>query len=133
MTIRAVLLGLFGAAFICAITYFNDAVIHQTNLVGNYLPLFVYGGLVIFVLTLYPLGRLIFRKWALTGTEVVVILALMLCACCIPGSGLMRIFTTTLVTPTQYVLKNPAWQAAPEGGGLAKNVITRAGTATYAG
>lgn len=124
MTIRAVLLGLFGAAFICGITYFNDAVIHQTNLVGNYLPLFVYGGLVLFVLTLYPLGRVIFKKWALSGTEIAVVLALTLCACCIPGSGLMRIFTTTLVTPKQYALKNPAWQTPPDGAGWRKTSLT---------
>ena len=35
MTIRAILLGLLGACFVCGFTYFNDAVMRQTYFVGN--------------------------------------------------------------------------------------------------
>jgi hypothetical protein len=39
MTLRAVILGLAGAAAICAVTYFNDAVIRQTQLTGKHVRL----------------------------------------------------------------------------------------------
>ena len=38
MTVRAVILGLLGAAFICGVTYINDAVMQQTFFIGNSMP-----------------------------------------------------------------------------------------------
>ena len=81
MSRRALLLGLIGAATICAITYFNDWVLRQTFLVGNHMPVSVYGGLLVVVLLN---GLLItYRgKWAFTGGELSLILAMPLAACC---------------------------------------------------
>ena len=52
MTVRAVLLGLLAAALVCGFCYFNDFVMHQTFLVGNYMPISVFGGLLVFLLGL---------------------------------------------------------------------------------
>ena len=100
MTLRAVILGLLGAAFVCVYTYFNDAVMHQTMFVGNTMPMCVYGGLLLFVLVVNPLlRRLGAGRYAFSGAELAASLVIALAACCIPGSGLMRTFTSTLIMP----------------------------------
>ena len=109
MTLRAVILGLLGAAAVCGFTYFNDAVMHQTMFIGNNMPLSVYGGLILFVLLLNPLLLLIGRRLALTGRELAVVLALTLAACCIPGSGLLRTFTSGLVMPRHFNRTETGW------------------------
>jgi hypothetical protein len=72
MTIRAVILGLVIAAFICGVTFFNDMVMRGTFFVGNYMPISVYGGLLIFVLVLNPLLSKISKKLVLNGKELAV-------------------------------------------------------------
>ena len=91
MTVRAVLLGLLGAGIICSFAYFNDWVMHQTQLVGNNMPMAVYGGLILFLLLLNPLLFYLRRKLALSGRELAVILAMVLASCAVPGAGLMRV------------------------------------------
>jgi hypothetical protein len=61
VTIRAVILGLLGAAFVCSYTYFNDWVMRQTMFVGNFMPISVYGLLVLFLALVYPLWRRVKR------------------------------------------------------------------------
>ena len=107
MTVRGVLLGLLGAAFICATTYFNDYVIQQSGLIGSNMPVSVYGGLVIFVLLINPL----FRRYAFSGRELVVALTITLAACCVPASGLMCTFTPTLMMPHHWARVEPGWRA----------------------
>ena len=70
MTLRAVILGLAGAAVICGATYVNDHVIRQTYLVGSSMPTGIYGGLVLFILLLNPaialvgLSVVVHRQWS---------------------------------------------------------------------
>lgn len=85
MTRRSVLLGLLGAALVCGASFLNDRVLRQTYLVGNNMPVSVYGTLILFLLFVNPL----LRKRHLSGGEMAVILALTLAACCLPGSGLL--------------------------------------------
>jgi len=106
MTVRSVVLGLLGAIAICAVTYLNDHVLRQTHLVGNHMPFAVYGLLIVFLLLLH-------RRWralALTGSEIAVIMAMVLASCAIPGSGLMRTFTASLILPHHYERTNPGWR-----------------------
>jgi hypothetical protein len=105
MSLRSVLLGLLGALFLCSVTYFSDRVLHQTDLIGNNFPVSVYGGLLLFLLLLRPW----FRPLALRGRELAVVLAIVLAACCIPGSGLLRFFTPALVMPHHYNRVEPGW------------------------
>ncbi|OPZ26616.1 MAG: hypothetical protein BWZ02_01943 [Lentisphaerae bacterium ADurb.BinA184] len=110
MTRRAILLGLVGAALVCAFTYFNDAVMRQTYLVGNNLPISVYGVLLVVVLVVNPLTFRLCRRRALSGAEIATALALTLAACSIPSSGLMRTFTASLVMPHHWQRTTPSWQ-----------------------
>jgi hypothetical protein len=110
MTRRAVLIGLLGAAWVCGVTYFNDAVMHQTYFVGNTLPISVYGLLILLLLLVHPLAVRFWPRLTLSGAEWAVILALTLSVCCIPGSNLMRYFTSALVMPHHYVRTTPSWE-----------------------
>jgi hypothetical protein len=110
VTIRAVILGLMGAAFVCAVTYFNDHVMMQTMFVGNSMPLSVYGGLILFLLLVNPAIAYLKKRWAFTGAEFAVILALTLAACSIPGSGLMRTMPNALMQPHHLARTSPGWK-----------------------
>ena len=68
MTVRAVLLGLAGAAAVCALTYMNDFILRQTFLVGNYMPISVYGGLLLFLLVVNPVPPS-GRRWKRRGPQ----------------------------------------------------------------
>jgi hypothetical protein len=107
VTRRAVLLGLLAGALICAYSYFNDSVMRQTNFVGSNMPISVYGGLILFVLLINPL----LKRWAFSAGELAVALALVLAACCIPGAGLMRTFTQSLMLPYNMERSRPGWRA----------------------
>jgi hypothetical protein len=106
VTIRSVILGFLGAMGICGVTYFNDWVLRQTHFVGNNMPVVIYGSLILFMLFL---NRLL-RRWALRGREIVVILALCLAACSVPGSGLLRSFPGTIILPHRYERLEPSWR-----------------------
>ena len=113
MTLRAVLFGLLGAAFVCGVGYYNDAVMHQTAFIGNNLPISVYGLLILFLIIINPLLFAISKKLGFSAKESAVVLVLTLAACCIPGSGLLRTFTTSLVMPYHLEKTVTTWQAPP--------------------
>ncbi len=109
MTKRAVVLGLAGTVVICALTYFNNFVLKQTFLVGNHLPVGVYGPLIIFLLVNAVLFKYA-RSMALTGKEIALVLAMTLVASCVPGGSLMRTFTVSLALPRHYNRCEPGWK-----------------------
>jgi hypothetical protein len=113
MTIRAVILGLLGAVFLCSVTFFNDMVMRGTFLVGNFLPITVFGSLALFVILLNPLLRLFGKRAPLTARELAVIVTLVLFSCYVPGRGLMHQFTTFLMLPHHYARTTPGWQGEP--------------------
>ena len=106
MTIRAVLLGLLGGAFVCGASFFNDRILRQTYLVGNNMPVSVYGALILFLLLVNPL----MKRFRLRGSELAVILTLTLATCCIPGSGFLRTFTSTLILPYHHEKLDAGWR-----------------------
>ncbi|MCE5326176.1 MAG: hypothetical protein LLG01_07140 [Planctomycetaceae bacterium] len=110
MTFRCVLLGLALAAFICGVAFFNDYVLRGTYLTGNYMPISVFGGVLLVVLTINPLVRLMHGKWALGGGELAVIMALGMVACSIPGRGLMHYFTNVLMLPVARGQSDLSWK-----------------------
>ncbi len=109
MTRRSILLGLLGAAAICSLTYLNDSVLRQTYLVGNSLPISVFGTLVIFCLVNAAIFRLS-RKLALSGAELATIVGLTLAACCVPSSGLLRTFIPNIIMPHHWQKTKPGWR-----------------------
>ncbi len=112
MSVRAVILGLLAAMFIAGVGYFNNGYMRLTSLVGNYLPISVFGLLILVVLLVNPVLYKMNRAWRLRPAELAVITAFALVSCAVPGAGFMRTFTTTLVMPIQYNESNPSWQQA---------------------
>lgn len=107
------LLGLLAAAFICAVTYFNNHVLEQTFLIGNHLPLIVFGGLTLFLLTLNPLlAQVSGGRWSLRAQELAVIVAMSLAVGVLPSSGFLRGFTAMIILPHQYNQTEQGWRKA---------------------
>lgn len=113
MTVRSVILGLLAAIVICGVTFFNDMVMDGTHLVGNYVPVSVFGGLLLFVLLANPLLGLISKGLRLKGRELAVAAAIVLFACYVPGRGLMHYFTTLLMVPHHHQNNRTDWQGGP--------------------
>jgi hypothetical protein len=111
MTLRGVLLGFFLALFISGTTYFNDWVIGQTQLIGNHLPISVFGIAAFILFVLNPLLSRLAPRAALSGGEVAVMAALGLAACGWPGSNFYRGFTTVSALPSHWFKTRTAWQS----------------------
>lgn len=118
MTFRALLLGLLGVGVVCGYTYFNDGVLRQTMVVCNHMPTSVYGGLVVFVLLLNPLLRKLWR-WSgerlrllrpLSPRELMLVLALVLPACCVPYSSMLRILPRVAMLSHHYARTQVSWR-----------------------
>ncbi len=112
MSGRAVILGLLLALLVASFTYFNDAVIQQTPFIGNFLPVSVFGIVVVLGLAVNPLLARVKKNWALRSGELMLVTALGLAACGWPGSGLYRTFATALALPGDMVRNKTGWQAA---------------------
>lgn len=100
VTPRSLLLGLVGVIFICGLTPYNDYVVSNTFVVGNFLPV----GLLLFFLVFVFLVNGPLSKWfprlALSGGELAVAMGMVLVSCSLPSSGLMRYLPTLLVNIT---------------------------------
>lgn len=110
MTVRALVIAFLGVCIICGLGFFNDFVLCQTYMVGTFMPIPVYGGMILVVLLLNPLLGRISRKWLLSARELALAITIMLFACFIPGRGLMHHGTGTLMLPYHYVKTNTTWQ-----------------------
>ena len=118
MTLRAFLVGLLGVLVVCGYTYFNDGVLRQTMFVCNHMPTSVYGGLVLFVLLLNPLLALLWRWTGGRGRllrpfstrELALVLALVLPACCVPYSSMLRILPRVAMLPHHYAQTEVSWR-----------------------
>jgi hypothetical protein len=111
MTGRAIILGLVGACVICVASIINRHFIFQTRLVGNQMPVGVFGTLILFLLLVNPLLWRIKQAWALTGKELAVVIAMSLAACAIPESNTARILTPALMLPHHHQLTEPGWKS----------------------
>ena len=110
MTLRALLLGLLVGFGIAGVTYFNDAVMHQTFLIGNFFPIVVFGLLTLLLMVNLAL-RYLGPRWPLRPSELVVMTAIGLAVCGWPSSGFFRTFTTTVTLPSQFIKNQANWQA----------------------
>ena len=112
MSPRAIILGLLLGLGISAGTYFNDFVIRQTMLIGNHLPISVFGVAMILLLALNPLLRLGGECWPLRPGELALLIAVALVACGWPGSGFYRGFASITAMPAHLTQVQPSWRAA---------------------
>ena len=110
MTVRALFIGVVVAVLLAGFGYYNDSVLSLTMIVGNHLPISVFGLLILAVMLVGPLLYLIHRRLRARPAELAVIVTLMLVACAIPGSGLMRTFLCSLAMPVQYNEGTTAWK-----------------------
>ena len=110
MTIRALTLGFSLALLIAGFTHFNDAVIQQTMFIGSFLPISLFGLLLLVALAGNPLLGLL-RVKPLTAGEFAIIAALGLAACGLPGSNFWRYPVSFVTMPGRHYAVNPAWQA----------------------
>lgn len=99
---RSLLIGLACVTFICGLTPYNDYVLNNTFLVGNFLPV----GLLLFFLALIVLVNAPLSRWwpaqALSTGELAVALGMALVSCALPSSGLMRYLPGHLIGVNYY-------------------------------
>ncbi len=112
MTLRAVVLGLLLALLISLSTYFNDWVIGQTQLIGNHLPISIFGLAAFLMLVVSPVLRLVGKGLPFKAGEIAIITALGLVACGWPGSNFYRGFTTASALPAHWYKTKANWQSA---------------------
>jgi len=89
VTWRSVFIGTIGVTVISAVTPYNDYVINNSFITGNFFPPALVLGLLVLV-GLNALLHAFVPRRALTGAETGVITAMLLVTCCVPGQGLMR-------------------------------------------
>ncbi len=111
MSARAVILGLAMGLLVAVGTYFNDAIIRQTYFIGNFMPVSVFGVLIIGVMFLGPLGKADSR-WRLRSGEWMVALAIGLAACAWPGANFYRSAVTMLTIPSTLEKSRASWRSA---------------------
>lgn len=119
MSIRAVILGLLLGLFVSVATYFNNAIIHQTHLIGNHFPIGVFGVVLLLLVGANPLLGLVrdyaglgWIKGPLRPTELGLIAAIGLAACGWPGSNFYRGFTANVTMPQHWLKTNASWKAS---------------------
>ena len=113
MTRRGLLLSLLLVALLSGVSFFNDMVLKNTYVIGNYLPIAVFGPLILFVLIVNPLWRALRGRSALGARETAAVMALLLFACYPAGRGFIHYFTTFLMLPHHHARTFPAWQGDP--------------------
>lgn len=96
---RSVLLGLLGVCFICGLTAYNDYVVANTFMVGNFLPIGLLLFFLVFILLINAPLRKLAPRIAFSMGELGVALAMVLASCALPSSGLMRFLPAYLVGP----------------------------------
>ncbi|HWZ89816.1 MAG TPA: DUF6785 family protein, partial [Polyangiaceae bacterium] len=111
MSVRALALGSILALAITLSAYFNDWLIGQTQLIGNHLPISVFGVAVFLVLAVGPALSLVRLRWGFSGAEVALIAALGLLGCGWSGSNFFRVFTHAVVMPAHWVKTKASWQS----------------------
>ncbi|MHC4983541.1 MAG: DUF6785 family protein [Planctomycetota bacterium] len=111
MTFRCVAVGLALGAAICGISFFNDNVIQQPALMGSYLPISVFGAVMLIVMAVNPLLGLLRRSLAFSGRELAVVAMLALIAGAVSGGVLPR-FNTQIMMPHHLEKSKKHWQQA---------------------
>ena len=114
MTFRSVIVGLALGAAICGVSYFNDNIIQQdahAALMGSYLPIAIFGLLMLMVLLVNPLLGVLRSSLAFSGKELAIVVMLACIAGAVPG-GVLRFFNTQVMMPHHLSTAKPHWQKA---------------------
>ncbi len=111
MNFKSILIGLALALFISVFTYFNDAVVRGTLLIGNFLPIGIFGLVVLLLLFINPIVSGLMEKWSLRPKELAIATAFGLAACGWPGSNFYRTAVTITAMPTHLEQTETAWRS----------------------
>jgi hypothetical protein len=112
MTIRSVALGLLLGLTIAATAYFNQWVIRQNSLTASFLPVGVFGAMMLVMLLVNPLLGLISRSIVFGGREMLVIAGIALLACWSPGTNFYRQSYHIVALPGWWLQTSMSWQSA---------------------
>lgn len=111
MTWRAFLIGLVCVAFLAVATPWNDFAKGNTFLTGSHFPAGVVAILLGLTLGANVVLKLIRRAWALHHAELMLIWCMMIAACTVPASGLMRFWFPLCAAPAYYAARpDLAWE-----------------------
>lgn len=110
VTGRAVVTGVFFAAFFCAVTPYNDFKIAATFLSGTYFPISALFVLLLFVGGVNVVLRRLRPAAEFTRGELLTIWTLILVASGLPSSGMMRLFIPHIVAPHYYSNAVNQWE-----------------------
>jgi hypothetical protein len=111
ITWRSIGVGLTGVLLLCGLSPYNDFIVNNTFLVGNFLPI----GLLLFFLMVVLLVNAPLHawapRWAMNRRELIVAMSMTLVACGLPGAGLMRYLPSQIVGLWNEGAKNPEYAA----------------------
>jgi len=106
MTWRAFLIGLAAVALIAAVTPWNDFDKGNTFITGNHFPPGAVAVLLVLTLAVNVGLKLIRRRWALRQSELMLVWCMMIVACTVPASGLMR-YSFSIPASAAYYAARP--------------------------
>ena len=102
MTWRAFIIGLLAVVLIAAVAFQNDWVLQNTYITGNHFPAGAFFILLVITLGLNVVIKLVRRAWALRQSELMLVWCMMIVACTVPASGLMRFWFSMVAAPPYY-------------------------------
>lgn len=109
MSRRSVAIGFAASVALCFWCYLSDHVIRSGALVGDLMPVVVYGGLVAFVVCVVPLVRLGRPSLELHGRDLAIVVALFLAACGVPGR-FVQCLPGSIMLPYHDARLRPGWR-----------------------
>ena len=110
MSVRAVILGLLGAAFLAGFSYINDFHVGSDVLVGLHLPTTIFGTLLLIAMLVNPLLYKVRPSWRLAPAELVMSAVLMMVAASVPGVSFAERLPLILAKPAQHNMTLPGWK-----------------------
>ncbi len=105
MTWRAFFIGLAAVALIAAVTPWNDFDKGNTFITGNHFPPGAVAVLLVLTLVVNIALKLVRRRWALGQSELMLVWCMMIVACTVPASGLMRYLFSIPASPAYYAAR----------------------------
>ena len=117
VTPRAVGIGLFFAAALCAFTPYNDFAVAATYISGNQFPIGALFILFFFCLVVNGLLRRFLPSRVFRPAELLTIWTLILVASGIPSSGMMRYLIPNIAAPQYLSTSTNNWEAKVWGSG----------------
>jgi hypothetical protein len=110
MTKRALFIGIIGAIVFAAGGRYVNTYVPGPNMVRGHLPVSVFGLLILFTIVVNPALGGIRASWRFKGSEIALVMALLLAVSTIIDAGLMRHFPNVCIWGMHVDRTTPAWQ-----------------------